>query len=120
MASRARCQDYSGKIGAASATTRHLPLVYDALEAAADRDPRVLALHIADGAFEGGERHPFVGVLLDASCDENSRRRALAALSEAARPHVTAGMLLDVVALTPDMLRLIDAGIGEAMWQRRQ
>jgi len=77
----------------------------------------VLALYAFEAALGEGERHPLVGVRLDPWRPKGEHRRALWALSEAARAHLPAEATLDLVALAPAMLEPV-AEAGELLWER--
>jgi hypothetical protein len=88
-----------------------------ALRAAAEPQPGVLELYLFEGDFAGSDRHPFVGVRLDPALDEEERRGALARISEAVRPQLDPGAVLDVVALPEELLEVVTE-VGRPIWER--
>ena len=89
-----------------------------ALATAAASQPGLESLHLFEGSFGEGGRHAMVGVRFAAEPAEDEQRTVLAALSNAARPHVAHGELLDVIALSDELVETV-AAVGGLVWLRR-
>jgi hypothetical protein len=89
----------------------------EVLATAAASEPGLESLHLFEGSFREGGRHAMVGVRFAAETAEDEQRTALAALSNAARPHIARGQLLDVIALSEDLEEPV-AAVGTPVWRR--
>jgi SseB protein N-terminal domain/SseB protein C-terminal domain len=89
----------------------------EALATAAASQPALQSLHLFEGSFGGGDRHAMVGVRFAGRPPEDEQRAALAALSNAARPHVARGDLLDVIGLSEEREEPV-AAVGKLVWPR--
>lgn len=87
----------------------------DALAAAAPSHPGLESLHLFEGSFAKGDRHRMVGARFAAGTGEDQRRATLAAVSNAARPHLASGELLDVIALSDELEEPV-AAVGRLVW----
>lgn len=90
----------------------------DALATAAASQPGLVSLHLFEGSFGEGDRHTMVGTRFAGRPAEDEVRAALAALSNAARPHLGRGELLDVIALGQEFEEPV-AAVGKLVWPRR-
>jgi type III secretion system (T3SS) SseB-like protein len=90
----------------------------DALAAAAASQPGLASLHLFEGSLGEGDRHAMVGARFAAETSEDEQRTALAAMSSAARPHVARGELIDVIALSDELVDPVTA-LGRPIWPRR-
>jgi hypothetical protein len=88
-----------------------------ALAATASSQPGLASLHLFEGSFAEGDRHRMVGARFAGQAPEDEQRAALATLSEAARPHLAAGELLDVIALSEYLEERV-AAVGTPVWWR--
>jgi hypothetical protein len=87
----------------------------DALAAAAASQTGLDSLHFFEGSFSEGDRHGMVGARFAAGTGEDRQRAALAALSNAVRPHLVSGELLDVIALSDELEEPV-AAVGRLVW----
>lgn len=90
----------------------------EVLASAAASQPGLESLHLFEGSFGEGGRHAMVGVRFAAETADGEQRTALAALSNAARPHVARGQLLDVIALSDELVEPVTA-VARLVWTRR-
>jgi hypothetical protein len=88
-----------------------------ALAAAAASQPSLASLHLFEGSFAEGDRHPMVGARFAGHPGEDEQRAALATLSDAARPHLGGEELLDVIALSEALEEPV-AAVGTPVWRR--
>jgi SseB protein N-terminal domain len=91
----------------------------DALATAAASQPVLESLHLFEGSLGGSGRHPMLGVGFAGDPPEDQQREAMAALSNAARPQLAPGDLLDVVALTTELEESV-AALGRQVWRRER
>jgi hypothetical protein len=91
----------------------------DALAMAAASQPGLESLHLFEGSFGAGDRHAMVGARFAGRPSEDEQRAAMAALSNAARPQLGRGELLDVIALGEELEEPV-AGVGTLVWPRPQ
>jgi hypothetical protein len=89
----------------------------EALATAAASQPVLESLHLFEGSLGESGRHPMLGVGFAGDPPENQQRDAMAALSKAARPQLSPGELLDLVALTEELEEPV-AALGRQVWPR--
>jgi hypothetical protein len=78
----------------------------EAVARAAGDDDAIRAVYAFDGAFDGGERHPMVGVELAPDVDPDARDAIVEPVARAAREALPAGFSVDVVTLPPPLVEV--------------